>query len=197
MLVKWVGKNMYSVFALILGLSQLASLAVFPAVGKRMSRRKLYAIATGLVAAGYLLFFFSPMRMILIGAGGVLIFVGQAFIQILMLMFLADTVEYGQWKSGKRNESVTFSLQPFINKISGALANGILGVTLVVSGINSAQSKDDVSVGGIVILKTAMLLLPLAVIVLGFAVYLLKYKIDEKYYARIIGDLKERGDIRG
>ncbi|MDR2629584.1 MAG: glycoside-pentoside-hexuronide (GPH):cation symporter, partial [Spirochaetaceae bacterium] len=154
-------ENMYSVFALVLGISQLASLAIFPALGKRMSRRRLYGIATGLVAAGYLLFFFSPMRMILIGVSGVLIFVGEAFIQILMLMFLADTVEYGQWKSGKRNESVTFSLQPFINKISGALANGVLGVTLVISGINSAQSKDDVSAGGIVILKTAMLLLPL------------------------------------
>jgi melibiose permease/lactose/raffinose/galactose permease len=72
-----------------------------------------------------------------------------------------------------------------------------LGVTLVISGINSAQSKDDVSAGGIVILKTAMLLLPLVIIALGFAVYLFKYKIDEKYYARIVGDLKERGDIRG
>jgi melibiose permease/lactose/raffinose/galactose permease len=42
-----------------------------------------------------------------------------------------------------------------------------------------------------------MLLLPLIIIVLGFVIYLFKYKIDEKYYARIIGDLKERGDIKG
>jgi melibiose permease/lactose/raffinose/galactose permease len=42
-----------------------------------------------------------------------------------------------------------------------------------------------------------MLLLPLVIIALGFAVYLFKYKIDEKYYAKIIGDLKERGDIKG
>jgi melibiose permease/lactose/raffinose/galactose permease len=189
-------ENMYSIFALVLGISQLAALAVFPTLGKRMTRRKLYSIAACLVAAGYILFFLAPMRMILIGTGGVLIFVGEAFIQILMLMFLADTVEYGQWKFGKRNESVTFSLQPFINKISGALANGILGVTLVISGINSAQSKDDVSAGGVVILKTAMLLLPLIIIVLGFVIYLLKYKIDEKYYTQIIGDLKERGDIK-
>ncbi|MDR0452798.1 MAG: glycoside-pentoside-hexuronide (GPH):cation symporter [Treponema sp.] len=189
-------ENMYSVFALVLGVSQLAALAVFPALGKKMDRRRLYSVAAGLVAAGYILFFLAPMRMLLIGAGGVLIFVGEAFIQILMLMFLADTVEYGQWKFGKRNESVTFSIQPFINKISGALANGILGITLVVSGINSARSKDEVSAGGVVILKTAMLLLPLAIIALGFLIYLLKYKIDEKYYARIIGELKERGDIK-
>ena len=57
------------------------------------------------------------MNMLFIGTAGILMFLGQAFIQILMLMFLADTVEYGQWKLGKRNESVTFSLQPFINKM--------------------------------------------------------------------------------
>ena len=46
--------------------------------------------------------------MLFIGIAGVLLFVGQAFIQLMMLMFLADTVEYGFWKSGRRNDSVTF-----------------------------------------------------------------------------------------
>jgi melibiose permease/lactose/raffinose/galactose permease len=113
-----------------------------------------------------------------------------------MLMFLADTVEYGQWKSGKRNESITFSLQPFINKIGGALANGILGVTLVIVGINAAEPSADMTAAGEVTFKTAMLILPLIIIVVGYFIYLTKYKIDEKMYAKIIGDLKERGDIR-
>ena len=47
------------------------------------------------------------MNMLFIGIAGILLFVGQAFIQILMLMFLADTIEYGHYKLGKRNESVT------------------------------------------------------------------------------------------
>ena len=78
------------------------------------------------------------MNMIPIGIGGFVYFFGQAFIQLLMLMFLADTVEYGQWKLGKRNEEVTFSIQPFINKLGGAVASGIVGYIIVISGINSA-----------------------------------------------------------
>ncbi len=105
-------EGMYSIFALVLGVSQLAALSVFTVFRKRFTRRRLYTGATVMVVAGYLLFFFSPMNMALIGAAGVLIFVGQAFIQMLMLMFLADTIEYGQWKMGKRNESITFSVQP-------------------------------------------------------------------------------------
>ena len=189
-------ENMYSIFALVLGLSQLAALLVFPAISKKITRKKLYAIATALVAAGYIIFFAAPMNIAPIGLAGVLIFVGEGFIQILMLMFLTDTIEYCQWKSGKRSESITFSIQPFINKIGGALANGVLTITLVFSGINQAESAADVTAEGILGLKFSMLILPLIIIAIGFLVNFSKFKIDEKFYARIIGDLKERGDIK-
>jgi len=189
--------NMYAIFAAVLGVSQLTALGVFPLFSKRFNRRKLYTGATILVFAGYILFFFSPMSMLFIGIAGVLIFVGQAFIQLLMLMFLADTIEYGQWKLGKRNESITFSLQPFINKIGGAIASGVLGFTLIISGINTAKKPEDVTEGGITIMKMAMLLLPLVTIVAGYVINIWKFKIDENKHAQILADLRTRGDITG
>jgi len=188
-------ENMYSVFAMILGVTQIIALAVFPLFRKRFNRKKLYAASTVLVVLGYIRFFFSPMNMIFIGTAGILVFLGEAFIQILMLMFLADTIEYGQWKLGKRNDSVTLSLQPFINKIGGAIASGIVGATVIISGINSAASKADVTEKGLVILKISMFVLPLICIVAGYIVYKRKYMIDEKMYSRIVSDLRERGDI--
>jgi len=187
--------SMYSIFAAVLGLSQLAALSVFTLFSKRFTRRKLYTGATILVVAGYILFFFSPMNMLYIGAAGILIFVGQAFIQMLMLMFLADTIEYGQWKLGKRNESITFSIQPFINKLGGAIATGVMGYSLIISGINSAEEPKDVTAEGVTIVKAAMLLLPLIAIVIGYIINMKAFKIDEKRYAQIIADLEERGDI--
>jgi melibiose permease/lactose/raffinose/galactose permease len=189
--------NMYSIFALVLGLSQMAAMIVFPVFSRKHSRKKLYTAATVMIVAAYIGFFFASMNMLPIGICGIFLFVGEAFIQILMLMFLADSIEYGQWKFGKRNESITFSVQPFINKIGGALSNGIVGVTLVISGINSATSNADVPAGGIGIMKSAMMLLPLALILTGYIIYLKKYKIDEKFYEKILGDLRKRGDIGG
>lgn len=188
-------ENMYGLFAAVLGVSQLSALVVFPLFSKRFTRKQLYFAATLLVLAGYALFFFSPMNMLPIGIAGVMMFVGQAFIQLLMLMFLADTIEYGQWKSGKRNQSVTLSVQPLINKIGGAIATGIVTVTLIVSGINKAQSAADVTSQGLLIMKLAMLALPLACIVLGYVVYRFKFKIDKDFYDKIVADLKQRGDI--
>jgi sugar (glycoside-pentoside-hexuronide) transporter len=194
---KYAFKNegMYSIFAAILGVSQLAALAVFPLFSKKYSRKTLYAFATILVITGYVIFFFSPMDMLFIGASGILLFTGQAFIQLLMLMFLADTVEYGQLKLGRRNESITFSVQPFINKIGGAIANGIVGVTLIVSGINAAKTPNDVTDSGLLIMKLAMLILPLIFIVTGYIIYYKKFKIDKQMYDSIISQLAARGEI--
>lgn len=187
---------MYSIFAVILGVSQIAALAVFPRVAKHFERKKLYAAATCLVLVGYVIFFFAPANtMLFIGIAGLLLFVGQAFIQIMMLMFLADTVEYGYWKTGRRNESVTFALQPFINKMGGAVASGIVGVTVILSGMKEAQSSSDMTTQGLLMLKIAMMVLPLLCIVAGFLVYLRKYKIDKAMYEQMILDLKQRGDI--
>lgn len=188
-------EGMYSIFALILGVSQLAAMTVFSWFSKRFNRKTLYTFSTTLVVLGYIIFFFSPMNMVFIGTAGILLFVGQAFIQILMLMFLTDTIEYGQLKLKKRNESITFSVQPFINKIAGAIANGILGLTLIISGINSANTKDDVSSGGILIMKSSMLLVPIVTVVIGYIIYMLKFKIDEQKYKEILTELKARGDI--
>lgn len=189
-------EGMYSIFAVILGVSQIGALAVFPLFSKAFSRKSLYSAATALVVLGYLIFFFSPMNMLFIGTAGILMFLGQAFIQILMLMFLADTVEYGQWKLGKRNESVTFSLQPFINKMGGAIASGIVGATVIVSGINDALTPADVTAQGLWLMKSAMLILPLVFIVAGYLIYRYKYRIDPAMYRQMLEDLQQRGDLR-
>jgi melibiose permease/lactose/raffinose/galactose permease len=188
-------ESMYSVFAGILGISQLLALSTFNIFSKKYSRKQLYAFSTILVVVGYIVFFFSPMNMLFIGLAGVLIFIGQAFIQLLMLMFLTDTVEYGQWKLGRRNESITFSVQPFINKIGGAIASGIVGATLILSGINSATTPDDVTARGLIIMKLSMLILPLISIVVGYIVYRVKFKIDKEMFDTIVSDLAERGDF--
>ena len=188
----FLNENMYTVFAIILGVSQILALLAFPWFSKRHPRKILYAAAIVLIVVGYLIFFFSPANMIFIGTAGILLFVGQAFIQLLMLVFLADTIEYGHLKLGKRNESVTFAIQPFINKMGAAVANGIVGYTLVISGINSLGEGELLSERGLLIMKSAMMLLPLVMIVVSFLIYRKKYIISEEKYEEIIESLIKR-----
>ena len=190
-------ENMYAVLAAVCGVAQLAALGVFPLFSKRFNRRQLYSGATVLVLAGYLVFFFAEHSLILIAVSAVLLFIGQAFIQLLMLMFLADTIEYGQWKLRKRNESVTFSIQPLVNKIGGALSTGIISIALIVSGIKRGEeTAAAIGPAGQATVKAAMFAIPLVMIVAGFFIYLKKYKIDETFYASILRDLEDRGELK-
>jgi melibiose permease/lactose/raffinose/galactose permease len=187
---------MFSIFSGILGVSQLTALVVFQFFSKKFDRKTLYTGAIISMTAGYLLFFFAPVTtMLFIGIAGVLIFFGQSFIQLLMVMFLADSVDYGHWKLGKRNDSITFSLQPLINKLGGAVGGGIVSAVIIVSGIKDADTTADVTPSGLLMMKIAMLLFPLFCFAGSYLIYRTKYKIDHKFYKQILSDLQERGEL--
>ena len=184
-------EGMYVVLVAVVGVAQLSALAVYPAVAKRMNRKQLYTLATVLVVAGYVVFAVAEISLILIALGSVLVFVGQAFIQTLMLMFLSDTVEYGHWKLGKRNESITFSIQPLLNKLGGALSTGMVSATLLISGIKiDGGTADAIGTGGQLIVKVAMFVIPLIFIIAGYIIYRKKYIISEEFYENMITELE-------
>ena len=213
----------YMLFAAVLGVAQLTALAIFPMFSKKFTRKQLYFGSMVTVVISYLVFFFSFENLALIVVSGLALFFAQAFIQLLMLLFLADAVEYGEWKLGKRNESVSFAVQPFINKLGGAIGTAVVTITLIVSGINPV-SKQIADIEGTIagldknnplyiagnaqinnlingvegspiwIMKIAMMILPLICILAGFIIYYKKFKIDEKMYAEIIADLEKRNE---
>lgn len=185
-------EGMFAPFAAILGVAQLLGFALFPALRRRLTRRQLFNLAMGLVVAGYLVFFFSPMNLIPIGVAGLLMFCGQAMVVVLMIVFLSDCIEYGEWKLGRRNGAVTFALQPFINKIGGAVATAIAGATLILTGINRAETPADVSPGGLLGLRVMMLFFPLALMLISYLIYRRGYRIDEAFRERILTDLAQR-----
>ncbi|MCP6651923.1 MFS transporter, partial [Klebsiella pneumoniae] len=58
--------------------------------------------------------------------------------------FIADVVEYGQWKSGVRTEGIIYSSYSFTRKVSQALAGFIPGIALTFIGYqpNVEQTAD-------------------------------------------------------
>ena len=197
-------EGVYMVFAAVLAVAQLTALSVFPLFRKKFTRKQLYTGSMIAVAVSYVIFFLSFEMLPLIVIAGLGLFFAQAFIQLLMLLFLADAVEYGEWKLGKRNEAASFAVQPFINQFGGAISRGIVSFTLIISGINMivndmtekmATPEEIVNAipgSSIWIMKISMMILPLVCILVGFVLYLKKFKIHEELYAKIVSDLEER-----
>jgi melibiose permease/lactose/raffinose/galactose permease len=189
-------ENVYAVFALVLGVSQITALALYPVISRLGSRRRIFTIAISVVAVGYVVFFLAPPGgLAVIVVAGVAIFAAQAVLQLLMLMFITDTVEYGQHKFGRRNDSVTLSLQPFIYKLGSALASGIVGWTVIASGMKDAGDAAGMTDSG-VLLKTMMLLAPVAMIVVSYLLWLRFYRLDEGRYAQIVEELRLRREAQ-
>jgi len=184
--------------------AQLTALSVFPLFRKKFTRKQLYTGSMIAVSVSYVIFFLSFELLPLIVIAGLGLFFAQAFIQLLMLLFLADAVEYGEWKLGKRNEAASFAVQPFINQFGGAASKGVVSFTLIISGINlianevlaNPEKESEIIAAipdsSIWIMKVAMMILPLICILIGFVLYIKKFKIDEKMYAQILEDLKAR-----
>lgn len=197
-------EGMYMVFAAVLAVAQLTALSVFPLFRKKFTRKQLYTGSMIAVTVSYVIFFLSFEFLPLIVLAGLGLFFAQAFIQLLMLLFLADAVEYGEWKLGKRNEAASFAVQPFINQFGGAASKGVVSFTLIISGINmiaNAAGADPENAAAIIaatpdsaiwIMKISMMILPLICILIGFVLYTKKFKIDEQTYAKILEDLKAR-----
>ena len=202
-------EGMYMVFAAVLAVAQLTALSVFPLFRKKFTRKQLYTGSMIAVAVSYIIFFLSFEWLPLIVIAGLGLFFAQAFIQLLMLLFLADAVEYGEWKLGKRNEAASFAVQPFINQFGGAISKGIVSYTLIISGLNAVANylKDNKIIDGtpeyeavinaipgssLWIMKLSMMILPLICILIGFILYQKKFKIDEKLYAEIVSDLEAK-----
>ena len=210
---KYAVKNedLYMVFAAVLAVAQLTALSVFPLFRKKFTRKQLYTGSMIAVTVSYIIFFLSFEWLPLIVLAGLGLFFAQAFIQLLMLLFLADAVEYGEWKLGKRNEAASFAVQPFINQFGGAVSKGIVSFTLIISGINmiandiaaAGDNKDIIADiinstpgSAIWIMKLSMMILPLICILIGFVLYQKKFKIDEDMYAKILSDLEERNKVK-
>ena len=68
--------------------------------------------------------------------------VGFSFYTIICYMFVADTLEYGAYKSGVKAAGVTFSLQSFVAKLKNALLNSVALWALALFGYDSSLAEN-------------------------------------------------------
>lgn len=211
----------FTIFSGILALSQLTALSLFPVLAKKITRKQIFTMAIGLIIIGYILFLLVgsvlPMNMVVVGLAGFFVFFGEGFIQVSVLVMLADTIEYGQWKLKTRNESVVFAINPFVVKLATSMQILVVTATLAWSGLNKqvinplTEARDAAAELGIPFttdqaraliaanvtddmllwLRVAMVVLPVFLIIGAYLVYRRFYKIDYKFFEQIKLDIQK------
>lgn len=108
-----------------------------PVVTRRLGKKRGFMIAAAGSIVGNLLFFVSGnLAFALVG----LFFVGlgMALLNTMTWALEADTVEYGEYKTGIRTEGATYAAFSFTRKVGQAVGAAIAGYSLAWAGYNGA-----------------------------------------------------------
>ena len=169
-----------SLFSTIGAVGSALGLVVIPILSKKFSNRTIYQISLMIAIVGYVLMFvFGPVLKITIaldlsytiasiGIGSM--FVGQT-------IFLADIVDYGEFKSGTRNESITFSMKGFLQKMAYTIQ------TIFLFGGLGMMNYNEQILGGVINESTKSAIgiicfaVPPVLIVISLIIFRAKFKI--------------------
>ncbi len=171
----------------------VASLAAAVATGwlsNRFNKRTLMiaAFSLGAVFNGAI-YFVNPQD---ITAMMILATIGEFFAGMMPVLFfsmLGDTVDYSEWKNGRRATGLIYSAGTFINKTGHGFAGAMVLIVLTLYGYKAGvEDAVSASVPGMVLLMSGI---PALIGVLG-ALFVLWYPLNDKTMKNIESDLINR-----
>lgn len=143
------------------------------------------------MAIAYVLFILFPSSVVMVFVALVLFYLPSTAIQMTAILTITDSVEYGQMKTGKRNEAVVLSVRPMLDKIAGALSNSIVGFVAIAAAMTNDVDPSTLTEANIETFKTAAFYVPLVVIVSAFLVFAFKVSLSEKRHDEIVSVLEK------
>lgn len=189
----------YTLFNMFGGAIQILSMMLlFPLLRKWLSSVKIFFVSLGMAVLGYailLVFMFKNMTNIyLLFIPGFLIFAAFGFQTVLTTVFLANTVDYGELKNQRRDESVIFSMQTFVVKLASGVAALIASVCLAVCKLSDDTSKavSAAGQGSVLGLRFTMTAIPIIGLAATFFIFRKRYKLTEEKVAEIAAQVKAK-----
>jgi glucuronide carrier protein len=116
--------------------------------------------------------------------------VGVGGVNTLMWALEADTVEYGEWKTGVRTEGITYALFSFTRKMGQALGGSAAAYTLGLGGYLAGKGVVQPESAKTAI-KVAAGLLPAGFILLALALMLI-YPLTERVFRDVVAEVAAR-----
>ena len=166
--------------------------SAYPFVNRYVPRKILFVAGMAMMACGYLVFIFSNDSLPMVVVALILFYVPETLISTTAILTMTDSIEYGQLKNGRRNEAVILSVRPMLDKIAGALSNGMVGFITVAAGMIGGATAADMTAANIATFKTWAFIAPLVVIVLGMLVFFFFVKLSEQKHAEIVAELENK-----
>lgn len=178
--------SLVGVIALIIG---FCTSPLYPLLNKFIPRKVLFCFGQCCMISSYVIFIFGRENMALLFLGIVLFNI--SFAQLVTVLTLTDAIEYGQLKTGERNEAVVLAVRPMIDKLTGAFSNGLVGYIAIAAGMTGSATAADITAKNIRTFDSLAFYIPLVLAALALLVFVTKVKLSEAKHAQIVEQLKE------
>ena len=186
--------KLQSTFNLFGAVGSILGLAVIPICSKFMTNRSTYKLSLSMAAAGYI-----GMAVIGYGFGGNVYGLGVCYLVtslgigsmfVNQTVMLADVVDYGEYKLGKRNQSLTFSMKGFLQKMAYTIQCIIMYASFSITGYDGkAAVQTDAAKGAI---SALMFIVPPVLILLSLVIFSKKYKIYGAFKQEVLNAVNEK-----
>jgi glucuronide carrier protein len=119
--------------------------------------------------------------------------VSPAGVNTLMWALEADTVEYGEWRTGVRTEGITYALFSFTRKLGQAVGGAVAAYVIAFGGyVGGAKVQSG---GAVDAIRLAAGIVPAVFILIGIAIFF-RYPLTEQTFTRMVAETAERRAAR-
>ena len=204
--------NSYTLFNTFGGGIQILSMMLFYPLLRnalKLSNVNIFYICIASAIIGYAsllgIAFTSMSNVVMLFVPGFFIFAANGVLQVLTTVFLANTVDYGELKNGRRDESVIFSMQTFVVKLASGVAAFIASISLSIFNLKSdavteEQKSIDYSIQVAASSRTGLRMVMTLIPILGLFIALFwfkkKFLLDENKLEEVQAELAKKQEAR-
>lgn len=184
-----------SLFSMIGAVGSVLGLLVIPILEKKLSNRTIYQISLGMAILGYaLMFLFGPLLKITIALdiSYIIASIGIGSMFVAQTVFLADIVDYGEYKTGNRNESITFSMKGFLQKMAYTIQTVFLFGGLGIMNYNSQITTGSINDSTKTAIGIICFGIPPVLILLSLIVFSTKFKLHGELRQKVHDYISDR-----
>ena len=197
----WRGS--YTLFSTVGGAFQILGMMIlYPILRKkRIANERIFVIAIAMAIIGYVIILTLCLagithNLIALCVPGALVFTANGVLSVLTTVFLSGSVDYGEMKTGRREESVIFSMQTFVVKAASGLAVFLTGIGLDLIGL--VGNTDDEAVAAVqsastlMGLRLLMTILPMIGLVIAVLFFKKKFRLTDAYAQELSDQLRAK-----
>lgn len=186
--------TLQSKFNLMGTIGSVLAILVVPVCSKFMNNRSIYKLSLSMAAFGYIgmavMGYCFSGNVTALGLFYIVTSLGTGSMFVNQTVMLADCVDYGEYKTGNRNQSLTFSMKGFLQKMAYTVQAIIMYATFTFTGYNgeavvqTEQAKDAISF--------LMFIVPPVMIIISLIIFTKKFKIFGEFKQEVLKFVTEK-----